>query len=261
MSLVLAALCASCAGDLAPAPSRFELDLVRTAANRLVLTGRAPVPDGTWVYLDVVADPGRLDAPWGEATPIFDGRFALTLPFTEPLVYHARALLSPRLNPSLADAFARIPERPGVEILKTDAGPEIVVRLKTAVGTPAERAAAHKAVIADLRAWEKALARDTEDLATGNAAALAETWRRYARDRDRLRGATPGRLLYAPAAGADLAKWADDLDDMMRLAVARATGSHDAAAWDKALRSARRRAEAFARRIDELDAALESDAH
>ncbi|MCC6159032.1 MAG: hypothetical protein IT350_13365 [Deltaproteobacteria bacterium] len=261
MSVCLAVACGACAGDLAPSPARFELELVQSAAGRLVLTGRAPVPDGTWVYLDVVGDPGRLDALWGEAAPVFDGRFALTLPFTEPLVYHARAGLSPSLNPSLADAFAKIPERPGIEILKTDAGPEIVVRLKTAIGTPAERAAAHKAVIADLRAWEKSFARETEDLANGDAKALPEIWRRYARERDRLRGATPGRLLYAPAAAADLTKWADDLDDLMRLAAARATGAHDADAWEKSLRSAQKRAESYAKRIADLDAAMESDAH
>ncbi|MCL4233661.1 MAG: hypothetical protein KJ042_03985, partial [Deltaproteobacteria bacterium] len=240
-SAALAALCVSCAGDLTPAPARFEIELVQTAAGRLVLTGRAPVPDGTWIYVEIVGDPGRLNTLWGEAAPVFDGRFALTLPFTEPLVYHARAVLSPQLNPTLAEAFGKIPERPGIEILKTDAGPEIVARLKTAIGTPAERAAAHKAVIADLQSWEKALARETEDLANGDAEALPEIWRRYARERDRLRGATPGRLIYAPAAGSDLSKWADDLDDLMRLAVARAVGTPDAAARDKALRSTRNR--------------------
>lgn len=261
LTLVAFVAVASCGGDLAPAPSRFDLDLVQTASGRLVLTGRAPVPDGTWVYLDVVGDPGRLDALWGEAAPVFDGRFALTLPFTEPFVYHARAVLTPALNSALADAFARIPEHPGMEIRKTEAGPEIVVRRKTAIGTPAERAAAHKAVIADLRAWEKALARELDDLARADAAALPETWKRFARERDRLRGATPGRLIYAPAAGADLTKWVDALDDLVQLAVARAAGSHDAAAWDKALGASRSRGEQFAKRIADLDAAMESDAH
>lgn len=252
VALALAAGCGA-GGE----PARFAAEWRLFANGRLAVIGEAPLPDGAWVYVEAIADPGRLNAPWAEAVPVAGRRFVAVTPFGKPLAYRAVVVLSPQLNPSLREQLDAFPEHVGVEIRDTDAGRELALRIKTAIGGPHERAETHRAIVAEGRRRLGELDRDLAAFdGAGFSADPAATYRRFDLHRLHVRERAPAALLYAPSVATQLEKTAEALDALFR---ARTAGSKDEAARQEAADAAHRRVESARALLDRLEAAAEEE--
>ena len=241
------------------APSQTPHDLSLSAAvergpdGRVVVTGKAGVPDGTWIYVEITADPEGLGAVWAEAFPVRSGAFAAVTPFSLPLSYHATAVLSGLLNPHLTASLGRLDDRGGVMIRPAGDGKEVVAKAEAAFGTTKEQRESRSGIISDLEKLIGRLKKDLDGLAgDGGKKGLAD-WHKGFSKRRLGAYAGEGPLVYAPGFADGIDKVCLDLERLFRLRLEEV--SENASKEEKAekiVERARRRIGKMEKRLEDL---------
>ncbi|MBZ0271550.1 hypothetical protein K8I61_05915 [bacterium] len=237
---LLVALAFAFAAPVHAGDAAFLARLARGADGRVVVIGRADLPDGAWVYVEVIADPGRADGVFADAVPVAGGAFALATPFAAELPYTATCALSPRLSPGLDADLARLAETPGA--IRRDIGAtfELIVTATAAFGD-ADVVARRRARLAESIEKDIRTLRGATEISKNKpgAPALADALEELRRAAERGRGAEG--YVYAAPLAAERERAIDDATDALTARL-RATmaGRTDAKADEKLARARRR---------------------
>ncbi len=255
LSLFLFTLLLSSCGQRGHFPPPNDLSLSAAVEKgtdgRVVVTGKAGVPDGTWVYVEITAGPEGLGAVWAEAFSARSGAFSAVTPFSLPLSYKATAVLSGLLNPHLNESLAGLEDREGVMIRQVGDGKEVVAYAEAAFGTTRQRQESRSALLRDL---EKLIGRLEEDLDALSEKGWGKSlthWHKAFSKRRLGAYAGEGPLVYAPGFAAEIDKACIDLERLFRLRLEEVSGK------PPEKKKAEKTAEAIRKRIGKMGKRLE----
>ena len=247
LGCLLALLACSCKAE-STHKTLLDASLVRKENGRIVVTGRAAVPDGVWVYVETVADPGGLNGVAAEAYPVESGIFTAVTPFSAPLVYRAEIVLSPALNPDLGDFLSAQPQDPGSIMRSTKQGAELIFRIDATFGSDADQKGFADKIINEAEKFLKVLSKDFREI-------QSDDWQRRMPDLlARYNADAPQRLyLYTPALVNRFVKARKGLDSVFRLRLKSLQGSAGhAEALKKSMEKIQRQLEQAAEDIQAL---------
>jgi hypothetical protein len=214
---ILLAIPLSCGSNSQGEAASFEFTaaIVRAANGRVLVTGRAAVPDGTWIHVETIADPKNFNAPFAEAFPVMSGAFVAQTPFSAPLSYKVTAVLTPKLNPALAGRIAQWAGRPGMTTRELKDGKEIVVETSADFGTARDRDEALRNFSANMGKWLESFREDFEKIKDGALTDAPGWYKGFASHKKSLLAESD--FVYAPDLAADMNVLATDLDALFRM--------------------------------------------
>ncbi len=222
--------------------------IIRDESRRVVVTGRADLPDGTWLYIETIADPEGLRGVSAEAFPVASQTFIAVTPFTAPLKYTAQIVASPALNPGLGKFLDARPQKPGDIIRRHPKGKEWIFKIEASFGDKVEQREFRNDILDEFEESLRTMTGDFKKLQ--NDAWLAdapELMKRFGAD-------VPVDVLVYSVKSADLlSKAQKDLDSLLLLRMkSMSEKSQDAKKEEKSVAKVRRRLDRVTKELLEL---------